>query len=134
MEKAAKIVFATIPAYYKRLNPDSAPLRARRLPMITNSENNPATKENGNEQTQIKYIRCPECGEKIPMVPTLGEMIEEINHHVSTHRTQPKGDVAAVHLKAPTICMDLTKQVLQRAADIMEPDVTDARQKPSLWI
>ena len=102
--------------------------------MITNSENNPATKENGNEQTQIKYIRCPECGEKIPMVQTLGEMIEEINRHVSTHKIQPKGDVTAVHLKAPTICMDLTKQVLQRAADIIEPDITDARQKPSLWI
>ena len=102
--------------------------------MITNSEKNEESKENGNEQTQIKYIRCPECGEKIPMVQTLGEMIEEIDHHVSTHKIQPNGDVTVVHLKAPTICMDLTKQVLERAADMIDTDVTDARQKPSLWL
>jgi hypothetical protein len=102
--------------------------------MITNPENNPTTKENGNKQTQIKYIRCPECGEKIPMVQKLGEMIEEINRHVSTHRKQPTADVPAVHLKAPAICMELTKQVLERAADIAEPEIADARQKPSLWL
>ena len=101
--------------------------------MIT-IENNEKSKEDVSEQTQIKFIRCPECGEKILMVPTLEEMIEAIDHHVSSHRKQPDADLAVAHLKAPTICMELTKQVLQRASDIIDVDLTDARQKPSLWL
>ncbi len=101
--------------------------------MTTNLENNEKSQENVTEQTQIKYIRCPDCGEKIPMVPTLGEMIEAINHHVSTHKKLPNADLTVAHLKTPTICMELTKQVLQRASDI-DADVPDARQKPSLWL
>lgn len=121
-------------ACYKRLNSRTNHLLARRLFMITNLEKNEESKENVIEQLQIKYIRCPECGEKIPMVPTLGEMIEEIDHHVSTHKKPVNDDVPVVHLKAPAICMELTKQVLERAADMMDTDVTDARQKPSLWL
>jgi hypothetical protein len=102
--------------------------------MITTSENNEKSTENVSEQPQIKYIRCPECGEKIPMVPTLDEMIEAIDHHVSTHRKQPNADLTVPHLKSPTICMELTKQVLQRASDMLDADVTDSRQKPSLWL
>ena len=102
--------------------------------MVTNLEDNEKSRENLTEHSQIKYIRCPECGEKILMVPTLEEMIEAIDHHVSTHRKQPNADLAVVHLKAPTICMELTKQVLQRASDMIDADVTDARQKPSLWV
>ena len=102
--------------------------------MITNLENNEKSRENLTEHSQIKYISCPECGEKILMVPTLGEMIEEINHHVSTHKKQPNVEMPVVHLKAPNICMELTKQVLERAAEMIDSDVTDARQKPSLWL
>ena len=102
--------------------------------MITDLENNEKSKENRTEHPQIKYIRCPECGEKILMVPTLGEMIDAIDLHVSTHRKQPNAEVAVAHLKTPTICMELTKQVLQRASDMINADVTDPRQKPSLWL
>jgi hypothetical protein len=50
------------------------------------------------------------------------------------HRKESNVDVPAAHLKTPSICMDLTKQVLQRASDMIDADVVDARQKPSLWI
>jgi hypothetical protein len=104
--------------------------------MITNLENNEKQKENVTEQTHVKFIRCPECGENIPMVPTLDEMIEAIDQHVSTHKKQPNSDVPVVHLKGPTICMELTKQVLERASEMMDEDedVPDARRKPSLWL
>ena len=102
--------------------------------MSSNLENNEESKENVTEQTQIKFIRCPDCGEKILMSPTLGEMIEAIDHHVSIHRKEPNADVPVAHLKTPTICMDLTKQVLQRASDMIDADVVDPRQKPSLWV
>ncbi len=105
--------------------------------MITNLENNEKSKENVTENPQIKYISCPECGEKIPMSPTLQEMIEAIDNHVSIHKKQPNADMTVAHLKTPTICMELTKQVLQRAADMIDADVTDVtepRQKPSLWL
>ena len=106
--------------------------------MGINPENNEHSAENVNQITKQlstkKYIRCPECGEEILMVPTLGEMIEEINHHVSTHKKQPNVEVPMVHLKASNICMELTKQVLERAAEMIDSDVTDARQKPSLWL
>jgi len=68
------------------------------------------------------------------MVPTLGEMIEAIDHHVSTHRKQPNADMAVAHLKTPTICLELTKQVLQRASNMIDADLTDSRQKPSIWL
>lgn len=102
--------------------------------MTTDLENIAKSKDNVAEQPQIKYIRCPECGEKIPMVPTLAEMIEAIDLHVSTHRKYPNAEAPVAHIKAPTICMELTKQVIQRASDMIDADMTDPRQKPSLWL
>jgi hypothetical protein len=102
--------------------------------MITNLENNEKHEENVTEQTHVKFIRCPECGEKIPMVPTLDEMIEAIDQHVSTHRKEPISEVPVARLKGPTICMELTKQVLERASEMIDDDVSDARRKPSLWL
>ncbi len=101
--------------------------------METQIENEGKSKENvnipSNQQTQIKYIRCPECGEKIPMVPTLGQMIEAINIHVTTHRKHPHADVTEPHLKTPTIRIELTKQVLERASEMIEDP-----QNPPLWL
>ena len=101
--------------------------------METEIENYEKSKGNvniqSNQQPQIKFIRCPECGEKIIMVPTLGEMIEAIDNHVSTHRKQPHADLTVAHLKTPTIRMELTKQVLQQASDML-----DDTRKPSLWL
>ena len=83
------------------------------LPMYGNVGN----EENSSNQ---KYIRCPDCGEQILMVPVLSQMIESIENHISTHKDHadyPKHDPIE-HPKAPCIREDLTEQVLVRAAEI----------------
>jgi hypothetical protein len=80
--------------------------------MYGNVEN----EENSNQ----RYIRCPDCGEQILMVPVLAEMIESIENHISTHKDHceyPKNDPIQ-HPKAPILREDLTEQVLMRAAEI----------------
>lgn len=74
-----------------------------------------------------KFIRCPECGEEIMMVPTLTEMIEAIENHISNHRENPLGERVTGHIKAPCIRENLTEQVLIKAAELREP-------KDSTWI
>ena len=72
------------------------------------------------ENSHQKFIRCPDCGEQILMVPVLAEMIESIENHISTHKNHgeyPKQDPIQ-HPKAPCIREDLTEQVLMRAAEI----------------
>ena len=76
----------------------------------------------GNEEnwSNQRYIRCPDCGEQIPMVPVLSQMIEAIENHISTHKDHvnyPEHDPIK-HPKAPCIREDLTEQVLVRAAEI----------------
>jgi len=76
----------------------------------------------GNEESpshQNRYIRCPDCGEQIMMVPDVTQMIEAIENHISTHKVgeYPKHD-PIMHPKAPIIREDLTEQVLIRAAEI----------------
>jgi hypothetical protein len=99
--------------------------------MDINIERNEQSKESNNEvinpQPAKKFIRCPECGEEILMVPTLGEMIEVIENHVELHKKRPKNDVPFNHIKTPTIRIDLTQQVLLQASDMM-----DLPRKPSL--
>jgi hypothetical protein len=101
--------------------------------METNIEHNEKSKESihiiGIQQPQRKCIRCPECGEEILMVPTLGKMIEAIENNVSSHRRQPNDDVTVARLKTPSIRTTLTEQVLQQASDVI-----DVRYKPSLWL
>jgi hypothetical protein len=70
-----------------------------------------------SSQTMNRFIRCPDCGEEIAMVPVLGQMIEAIENHIATHKLQPNHDFKSHH-KAPCIRDDLTVQVLQRAAEI----------------
>ena len=103
------------------------------LCMETNIEHNEKSQKSihiiGNQQPRMKGIRCPECGEEILMVPTLGKTIEAIENHGSSHRKQPNTDVTVARLKTPIIRTDLTKQVLQQTSDMM-----DVRYKPSLWL
>jgi hypothetical protein len=69
-----------------------------------------------------KYIICPNCGEQIPMVPVLSQMIEAIENHLSTHKDRsdyPRNDIIQ-HPKAPCIGEGLEEQVLIRAAEIGE--------------
>ena len=80
----------------------------------------------------IRYIRCPDCGEEIMMVPVLGQMIEAIENHITTHKEpsgEPKRDLPIQHPTAPCIRENLTEQVLQRAAEI-----SDALGKNKTWV
>ena len=69
-------------------------------------------------ETTNRYIRCPDCGEQILMMPNLSEMIEAIESHLSTHDAQAKLNPIVHHLKEPVIEEALAEQVLLTAADI----------------
>ena len=71
-------------------------------------------------QTANRYIRCPDCGEQILMMPNLTEMIEAIENHLSTHDAQAKLNPIVHHLKEPIIEESLAEQVLLTAANIKE--------------
>ena len=79
-----------------------------------------------------RYIRCPDCGEEIMMIPVLGQMIEAIENHLATHKDRadlPKHELPMPHPRAPNLEEDLAEQVLTRAAEI-----SDALGKNSTWI
>lgn len=86
--------------------------------------------ESENQNNTKKYITCPHCGEQILMVPTLSDMIQAIENHLSTHKegAYPKHDPIE-HPKASFISEELAEQVLVRAAEIgnslsREPEIT----------
>jgi hypothetical protein len=92
------------------------------------------TNENKEIPTHFtnKFIRCPDCGEEIAMIPVLGQMIEAIEDHMTTHKNRqdhPKGEHVLQHPRAPNIEENLAEQVLTRAAEI-----SDALSKNSTWI
>ena len=101
--------------------------------MEINNKCNEQSKENvtetNNQELPKKYIKCPECGEAILMVPTLGEMIASIENHIISHKSHPHADMKVPHLKTPAIQLDLAQQAILQASDIMTPT-----QKPSIWL
>jgi hypothetical protein len=91
-----------------------------------------STKEPQEQFANARYIRCPDCGEEIMMVPVLGQMIEAIENHISTHKDHvnlPNHDLPMPHPRAPNIEENLAEQVLTRAAEI-----SDALGKNPTWI
>ena len=93
---------------------------------------NEPNKESKPSVENVRYITCPDCGEQIMMVPVLGQMIEAIENHISTHNTNPGNvsrDLPTPHPRAPSIEDDLTEQVLTRAAEI-----SDALSRNPTWI
>jgi DNA-directed RNA polymerase subunit RPC12/RpoP len=67
-----------------------------------------------------RYIRCPECGEEIQMVPTLTDMITAIEDHFSIHREQAKTDLAIIQINEPLIRENLSAQVVIKAPELCE--------------
>jgi hypothetical protein len=61
------------------------------------------------------FIRCPECGEEILMVPTLHKMSEAIENHVKLHKELPGGSPLLNQQVAMHIRLDLAQQVLVQA-------------------
>jgi hypothetical protein len=82
-----------------------------------------------NQQSLKKFIRCPDCGEAILMVPSLDEMITSIDNHLTSHRKHSHNDLTVARLKKPALQLDLAQQALLKASDIMNPS-----QKPSLGL
>jgi hypothetical protein len=82
-----------------------------------NPENESAPSVNQNTN---RYIRCPDCGEQILMMPNLSEMIEAIETHLSTHSAHERLNPVVKHLREPVIEESLAEQVLMTAADIRE--------------
>jgi len=61
------------------------------------------------------FIRCPECGEEILLIPRLRVMSDAIEAHVHVHKEQLKAEPIKVHHKAIVIRLALVGQVLQQA-------------------
>ena len=61
------------------------------------------------------FIKCPECGEEILMVPRLRMMSDAIEAHVQMHKEMLRGKPVKVHHKAILIRLALVEQVLQLA-------------------
>ena len=63
------------------------------------------------------FIRCPDCGEEILMIPTLRKMNEAIETHVKNHKEMLKDNTLLQQHTAIQIRLDLAQQVLQKASD-----------------
>jgi hypothetical protein len=64
------------------------------------------------------FIKCPQCGEEILMIPTLRVMNDAIENHVRKHKELLKDDPIKEHRIAIGIRLSLTGQVLQQACNL----------------
>jgi hypothetical protein len=64
------------------------------------------------------FIKCPECGEEILMIPTLRVMSDAIENHVQWHKQNLMNDPIKAHKTAIMVRLDLLGQVLQQACQI----------------
>jgi hypothetical protein len=75
--------------------------------------------EEPNRDTCKKgFIKCPECGEEILLIPTLRVMNSAIENHVRKHKEALKGNPVEEHRVAIMIRLGLVGQVLQQACKI----------------
>jgi hypothetical protein len=63
------------------------------------------------------FIKCPECGEEILMLPSLRKMNEAIENHVKLHKELLKNSPLISNIKSMNIRLDLAQQVLLQASD-----------------
>jgi hypothetical protein len=61
------------------------------------------------------FIRCPDCGEEILMIPTLKVMHTAIENHVHKHKEQLKSEPIRAHQTAVFVRLSLMGQVLRHA-------------------
>jgi len=62
------------------------------------------------------FIKCPECGDEILMIPTLKTMNRAIENHVRIHREILKNKPLEREKTAIQIRLDLAQQVLKQAS------------------
>ena len=62
------------------------------------------------------FIKCPECGDEILMIPTLRQMNRAIENHVKVHKEMLSDRPIMKHQTAIQIRLDLAQQVLEQAS------------------
>ncbi|MCW4004754.1 MAG: hypothetical protein NWE95_12670 [Candidatus Bathyarchaeota archaeon] len=70
-----------------------------------------------NDCPRKGFIKCPDCGEEILMIPTLRKMNEAIENHVKNHKEMLKDNTLLQQHTAIQIRLELAQQVLQKASD-----------------
>lgn len=74
------------------------------------------TQPNDNYQKR-GYIKCPQCGDHILMIPTLKAMSQAIENHVNIHKNLLESQPLQRQKTAIQIRLDLAQQVLKKASD-----------------
>ncbi len=74
--------------------------------------------EPNKESFQQGFIKCPECGEEILLIPTLRVMNIAIENHVRKHKEALIGNQVEAHKVAIVVRLGLVGQVLQQACKI----------------
>jgi hypothetical protein len=64
------------------------------------------------------FIKCPQCGEEILVIPTLRVMNNAIESHVRKHKDLLKDDLIKGYHMAISIRLSLTGQVLQQVCNL----------------
>ena len=72
--------------------------------------------EPNDDHLKRGFIKCPECGEEILMIPALRKMSEAIENHVRVHKELLKSSPLLRQHKAMVVRLDLAQQVLQQAS------------------
>ena len=85
---------------------------------VEHNQESSSTQKDDNQSAQLRFIRCPDCGEKILLVPNLALMIEAIERHSSTHKACPNRD-GVFSQKPGYIRQNLTEQVLTNASELV---------------
>jgi hypothetical protein len=62
------------------------------------------------------FIKCPECGDEILMIPTLRQMNQAIENHVKVHKEMLSQRPLLKQQTAMQIRLDLAQQVLEQAS------------------
>jgi DNA-directed RNA polymerase subunit RPC12/RpoP len=75
-----------------------------------------AVSEPNDNYQKRGYIKCPECGDEILMIPTLKTMNQAIENHVKIHKELLKNNPLERQKTAIQIRLDLAQQVLKQAS------------------
>jgi hypothetical protein len=72
--------------------------------------------EPNNNFQKRGYIKCPQCGDEILMIPTLKNMNQAIENHIQIHKELLKDQPLQRQKTAIQIRLDLAHQVLKKAS------------------
>ncbi len=72
--------------------------------------------EPNNNYPKRGFIKCPDCGDEILMIPTLKTMNQAIENHIKIHKELLKNQPLQRQKTAIQIRLDLAQQVLKKAS------------------